>query len=102
MYQFFNLALCGQMKGDWSSILKPTGICLFIQFLFILVPTVQVQCAVISIYFTARNLRQRGSKQLSKKMRHADQANCTNRTCFLPVKFSSLRGARSTPEHSSP
>jgi hypothetical protein len=55
--------------------------------------------------FTERNLRQRGSKQLRKKMRHvgsADQANCTRRTYFLPVKLSSLRGARSTPEHSSP
>jgi hypothetical protein len=55
--------------------------------------------------FTERNLRQRGSKQLRKKMRHvgsADQANCTHRTYFLPVKLSSLRGARSTPEHSSP
>jgi hypothetical protein len=55
--------------------------------------------------FTERNLRQRGSKQLRKKMRHvgsADQSNCTHRTCFLPVKLSSLRGARSTPEHSSP
>jgi hypothetical protein len=55
--------------------------------------------------FTGRNLRQRGSKQLRKKMRHAgsaDQANCTHRTYFLPVKLSSLRGARSTPEHFSP
>jgi hypothetical protein len=54
--------------------------------------------------FTERNLRQRGSKQLYKKMRHvgsADQANCTHRTCFLPVTLSSLHGARSTPEHSS-
>jgi hypothetical protein len=55
--------------------------------------------------FTERNLRLRGSKQLRKKMRHvgsADQANCTHKTYFLPVKLSSLRGARSTPEHSSP
>jgi hypothetical protein len=39
-------------------------------------------------------------EQLRKKMHHvgsADQANCTHRTCFLPVKLSSLRGARSTP-----
>jgi hypothetical protein len=46
--------------------------------------------------FMERNLRQRGSKQLRKKMRHvgsADQANCTHRTCILPVKLSSLRGA---------
>jgi hypothetical protein len=55
--------------------------------------------------FMERNLRQRGSKQLRKKMHHvgsADQANSTHRTCFLPVKLSSLRGARSKPEHSSP
>jgi hypothetical protein len=55
--------------------------------------------------FRERNLRQRGSKQLRKKMRHvgsADEANCTHRTCFLPVKFSSLHGTRSTPDHSSP
>jgi hypothetical protein len=55
--------------------------------------------------FMERNLRQRGSKQLRKKMRHVgstDQANCTHRTCFLPIKLSSLRGTRSTPEHSSP
>jgi hypothetical protein len=54
--------------------------------------------------FHGRSLRQRGSKQLRKKMRHAgsaDQANCTHRTYFLPVKLSSLRGARSTPEHFS-
>jgi hypothetical protein len=42
---------------------------------------------------------------ITQKMRHvgsADQANCTHRTYFLPVKLSSLHGARSTPEHSSP
>jgi hypothetical protein len=55
--------------------------------------------------FHGRNLRQRGSKQLSKEMRHAgsaDQPNCSHRTGFLLVKLSSLRGARSTPEYSSP
>jgi hypothetical protein len=55
--------------------------------------------------FTGRDVRQRGSKQLRKEMCHAgsaDQPNFTHRTGFLPVKLSSLRVARSTPEHSSP
>jgi hypothetical protein len=41
--------------------------------------------------FNERNSRQRGLKQLRKKICHvgsADQSNCTHRTC--------------TPEHSSP
>jgi hypothetical protein len=51
--------------------------------------------------FHERNLRQRGSKQLRKKMRHvgsADQANCT--TYFLPVNCPlcvALEVRRSTP-----
>jgi hypothetical protein len=55
--------------------------------------------------FTERNVRQRGSKQLYKKMPMLDQLTKPTvhiEPIFPPVKLSSLRGTRSTPEHSSP